>query len=1383
MAFKKTYLNRWHIIMYWAVSLCLNLAVNMLVAQQEFYLKENLKFKNFSTSDGLSQRSVSCIVQDRQGFLWFGTRYGLNKYDGISFKPFSYNSEDPNSLSHNWITDLVLDTQGLLWIGTKNGLNRYNTKDNSITRIERINSDSEDYNPEIWAIAAQDSSYLWVSTNNGLDRFNTKTNYVLHYNQNKNNPNSISSNKTRRVLLMPNGDLWVCTDEKIDRLRHNSNTFEHFEYPNNANPKITKYHTLALFRDRNGVIWLGYNKGLAYFNVSTSSFEDFKIQNKPAITSSVRTICEDKEGYLWVGAYDGLYKLNLEKNKVSKYQHDVSNPKSLGQNSVYKIIEDSRGDLWIGTWAGGVSYYDKSSNDFVTFSEGFLNKNLNYKVVSSFIEDENENLWIGTEGGGINFYDKSKGTFTYITNNPRDLNSLSANNVKAMLRDHSGHFWIGTHDGGLNQLIVKGSKITVKRFPVVSESMFSQEDNRTTSLLKITSLAEDDYYKIWIGTNEGGLNYYNTSENRFYRLKDTQNNLGAFIYAIIKSKFGNSLFIGSESGLCKVNPNTFEVKNINFRGNSKISNNVTPVISLYEESATSIWIGTEGDGVYNYNTITGESQRFGLKDGLPNEVIYGILPDDYNNIWLSTNKGICRFNLNTKTLRNFDELDGLQGNEFNYGAYHKNKNGNLVFGGVNGFTAFNPGEIGADGFIPPIAITSLSVRNKHFKVITDSVRHISLRYNQNDFSFNFVALNYSQPNKNQYAYKLEGFDSDWNYIGNNTTAVYTNINHGNYRFMVKASNSDGIWNENGPVIYIDISPPLWKTWWAYVLYVMLFVSVFWFIRRYELIRIKNRNELRQERLDKEQMEEVNRLKLQLFTNISHDFRTPLTLIIGPLRKLINDNKADNILHKQLSGMYRNANILLQLINQLLDFRKSEAGKLKLHTSKYNIVAFLENTKLSFDELAKDKNITYTFSSGSDKIDVWFDKIEMKKVILNILSNAFKFTPSNGSIDIRVNVDPKNAHFVKVEIQDSGKGIPFEDIKFVFDRYFQLGQQNELRSGTGVGLALAKDIVDLHKGDIFVESTIGKGSCFTVLLSLGNEHLKQEEIFHESLEENDSIDYYDVKHVASGWVKGEVSDAKPLTINTSLPNILLVEDNMEVRQFIAGIFVEEFNVFEAENGSMGINMAQLYPIDVIVSDIMMPEMDGTEMCHQLKSDIKTCHIPVILLTARTSSKIQKVGYETGADVYLTKPFDAATLKIQVANILNSRKNLINKFKKDILIEPKEITVVSTDELFLKNAMQVIEDNLENPEFNVNEFTDKMFMSQSVLYRKIKALTGQSISEFIRTVRLKKAGKLLKQTDMSVADIAYDTGFTDLKYFRKCFKTVFGVTPTEYKKQTS
>ncbi len=1348
------------------------------IAQEERSAYKDIKFKQYSTSDGLSQSSVISILQDDDGFLWFGTRYGLNKYDGSTFKSYTYNSSNSNSLSHNRVVVLAKDYFGNVWVGTGSGLNKYNPNEDNFVRLRAGANSSLFYDKSVRDIKVQDSSYIWLATDRGLDRLNIKTNEIVTYTDNFSNTNSISSNKIFSLLIDKKGNLWICGSEKIDVYNLKTNTFLHYAYPHNLSPNRVKNNTIKLLQDKKSNIWLGYKNGLAVFNDKLNSFEDFVFNassSEPVIKHEVRDILEDKKGNLWVGSYTGLYYVDIESSVVQKYQHEETDVNSLSQNSIYKIIEDTRGDLWIGTWAGGINYLDKTANKFTNLKVGTNKKNLNYKVVSSIVETKDGNLWIGTEGGGVNFYHRDKRQFNYLMSNSKTPSSLTANNVKTMLND-DGNLWIGTHDGGLNLINLYGNKQESQKLEKILKNS-SLTNNR------ITALAKDRQNKIWVGTNNGGLNYLDKTLGVFRKVEDYEGILGDFIYTILKSNYNNVLYIGSNKGFSVIDLVTQEITNIDLGESIKNSFAQNEVISIYEESPVSLWLGTEGRGLYNYNLDTNKSLRYGVKQGLFNEVVYGILPDDRSNLWLSTNSGLFRYNLHTKMFKNFDKSDGIQGNEFNYGAYLKTKKGELVFGGTDGLTILNPNEISTDKFVSPIKITSLNFWN-HPKInITDKTGEITLQYKQNDFSLTYVALNYSQPEKNKYAYKLEGFDDDWKYVENDKTAAYTNLNSGNYEFKVKGSNSDGIWNENPATVKLKILPPLWRTWWAYLLYFMFSVVILLTIRRYSLIRINDKNQLRQERLAKEKIEQENRFKLQLFTNISHDFRTPLTLIIGPLKRILNTQKIESSLHDQLTGMYRNASILLQLINQLLDFRKSEAGKLKLHASKSNIVPFLENLKLAFEELAIERRITYNFESQQEVIDLWFSKIEMKKVVLNVLSNAFKFTPPDGEITMAVSTfkDEKEIKNLKLLIKDSGRGIPEENIEFVFDRYFQLGQKNELRSGTGVGLALAKDIVDLHYGTISVESTEGKGTIFTIILPMGKDHLKLEEIINEPIyNEDELLGNYEPTHVKIGWVKEE-EQIKEVNIDKTLPSILIVEDNQEVRNFIKSIFSKEFNVFEAKNGRIGLDVASANPIDLIISDIMMPKMDGVEMSKILKSDVRTSHIPVVLLTARTSSKIQKIGYETGADAYITKPFDAGLLKLQVKNLLKSRENLVAKFKKDVILEPKEqISSESIDEVFLKNAMEIIENNMSNPEFNVNFFTNKIHMSQSVLYRKIKVLTGQSISEFIRTVRLKRASQLLIQTEMNISDIAYDIGFNDLKYFRKCFKQIFEMSPSEYRK---
>lgn len=775
-----------------------------------------------------------------------------------------------------------------------------------------------------------------------------------------------------------------------------------------------------------------------------------------------------------------------------------------------------------------------------------------------------------------------------------------------------------------------------------------------------------------------------------------------------------------------------------------------------------------------------------MSDGLPNEVIYGILPDDFNTIWLSTNNGLSRLDLSTKMFSNFDVSDGLVSNEFNYGAFTKLNNGELMFGGASGITYFNPNDIIENAFVPPVSITSFLVNNKSMLVDNDQ-KGVELKYDQNTVNFNFVALSFSQPNKNQYAYKLEGFDKDWINIGNNKSATYTNLDSGNYIFKVKAANNDGLWNEEGTSMALIIKPAPWLTWWAYVIYTLLLLALLLMIRKYSLIRLHEKNELKWERQEKERIEEINQMKLRLFTNVSHDFRTPLTLIIGPLERMLHKKIGNTYIQRQHEIMHRNASVLLQLINQLLDFRKSESGHLKLTASKGDIVPFIENVKMSFDELARLKGIDYQFHCEEESIELWFDKIDLKKVIYNLLSNAFKFTPLDGQISINVSRGTKkksklsSKEFLRIEVKDSGRGVPKENLKFIFDRFYQLGRDDTTRSGTGIGLALTKSIVELHHGKIKAKSKEGEGTTFIVQLPMGNTHLSAKDIIKEEDDNTlgsfylNSPDYM-IKDMLPTEPDENFEEAES---SPSGVTILVVEDNIEVRLFIKSIFEWDYDVLEAEHGEMAVDIANNHKVDLIISDVMMPKMDGIELCKNIKGNISTSHIPVILLTAKTAESAQKQGYQTGADAYITKPFDATILEMKVNNLLKTRKRLIEKFKKDLILEPSKPELNSPDETFLQKAIDLVEAHINDSEYSINDFVNEMGMSRSALYRKLKALTDQSITEFIRTIKLKRAGQLILQTDLNISEIAFDLGFNDLKHFRKSFQKLFDELPSEYR----
>ncbi|WP_289062500.1 hybrid sensor histidine kinase/response regulator transcription factor [uncultured Zobellia sp.] len=1343
-----------------------------LQAQTTYKVKEELNFKNYTTEEGLSQRSVVAIAQDQQGYLWFGTRYGLNRFDGHEFKNYYYDATNENSLSNSWIKVLYKDGDGTLWIGTKNGLNTYNPKTDSFDRVLIPNKENKPFKGEIFDIISNGNKGVWVASDNGLTQMHTGLE-ANSFNT-SHAPEALNSDRVLALLREENNVLWVATSKSILLYDLENNQIQTYSYPEGQYPETTKNYHTVLFKDSSGTVWLGYNGGLARLNKDSLEFIDLKSDNNTKrITSPVRTIFEDDKKNLWIGSYNGLYIFNSKNNEITHYENNPENPKSVSQNSIYRITKDSRGDIWIGTWAGGVNYLNRKSNVFKNYQIG--PNGLNYPVVSSIVETKVGNLWIGTEGGGLNYFDRSTNRFTYYVHNNANKNSISSNNIKGIVKGQDNNLWVGTHDKGLSFASFQNKNLAFENWEDKVHTFSNFSNNRTTCLLK------DNANNLWVGTDNRGLNYYDTKTGKSYRIGDPDGILGNFITVIVQSKHEKVLLVGSEKGLGSIATDTKEITPIQFKEDTKTPYNIRKVISIYHQSEHQYWIGTEGDGLYSYNSDSKQSVRYGINNGLPDEVIYGILPDDQGHIWLSTNKGLSRLNVSTNEIKNYSQSDGLVNNEFNYGAYLKTKKGELVFGGINGFTVFDPRKIEQDSFIPPVLIENLRIANTSENKVGHNSSDFKLAYNENDISIDYIALDYSRPRNNQYAYMLEGFDSKWNLIGNQTKATYTNLDPGNYTFLVKASNSDGVWNGKITSLDIHISPPFWLTWWAYLIYAILFVSTFLLIRRYTLIRIKERHDLRKERQEKTQIQELNQLKLQLFTNISHDFRTPLTLITAPLQRLIDEKKGDAQMQRQLTGMQRNARILLQLINQLLDFRKAENGKLKLAFSKNDVIPFIEETKASFNDLARDKAIQFELNVPEPPLEVWFDRIEMKKVVLNILSNAFKFTPPNGKISIDISSE---ANEINIKVKDSGRGIHEKDIEFVFDRYYQLGQKNDLRSGTGVGLALAKDIVELHNGQIQVESELGKGSCFTICLPLGKEHINPELLsYDEYNNETDLLDYYDPSILKSTWVKDEIDNETDSKRDDNKQTILIVEDNIEVRTFVKGIFNKEFNILEANNGFSGINLAKNKSIDLIISDVMMPEMGGIEMCETLKSDVLTSHIPVILLTARTSSKIQKIGFETGADAYVTKPFEADLLKLQVQNLLATRQKLVKKFRTDLVLEPSELELVSTDEVFLKNAMDIVEKNIASAELNASFLSENINMSQSVLYRKLKALTGNTISEFIRGVRLKRAGQLLLETELNINDVAYEVGFNDIKYFRSCFKKAYGKTPSAFKKQAN
>ena len=823
--------------------------------------------------------------------------------------------------------------------------------------------------------------------------------------------------------------------------------------------------------------------------------------------------------------------------------------------------------------------------------------------------------------------------------------------------------------------------------------------------------------------------------------------------------------------------------------NRSLSHSIT---SIVQDKEKNYWLTTQGEGLFFLKSDWSFFEKFQQEDGLPSNHLLGGLLDAADNLWISSNNGLSKFNPKTRQFENFDVLDGLQSNEFNAGAQAISSEGLFLFGGVNGFTIFNPAEISKNDYQPSVVITNFRINNENV-TIPDFGEHpipkeLILEFNQSPFSFDFIALNYAQPQKSTYFYKLDGYNQDWVNNGNNRQTTFTFIDPGKYTFRVKAANKDGVWSKQEGVVKLRILPPPWKTWWAYLLYAAAILILGLVIRNQALLRIRDKRALKKEKLEREKIEELNEMKLQFFTNISHELRTPLTLILGPLERMLSKEKVYDSGQKQdLLLIKRNAKRMLRHVNNILDFRKHEVGKLKLKTAKGNIVRFLKETTLPFQEMALRRKINYQFMAESDKIEAYYDRDKMEIILFNLLSNAFKFTPDGGNIQVRISKSVSSSDGnpeVKIIVADNGKGMSEEKAARIFDLFYQIENEDyTLNSGSGLGLSLTKSLVELHRGSIQVISSEGKGSSFIVCLPMGKKHLKKNEIIKGFKSSEDASLYLtpESRHKRVLETIPEEGDKKGK--KQKRPFLLIVEDNDEVRQFIISCFKEEYNIYEAKNGKEGLELAIEKQPDLILSDVMMPEMDGVTLCGKLKKDFRTSHIPIILLTARTSVIFKKSGLETGADDYITKPFTPDLLKVRVKNLMESNKRLHQYFLRTHRINPEEIRLSSRDETFIADAIQLVEQNLSDSEFNVDSFAKALGMSRTSVFTKLKSLTGLSISEFRRSIRIKRAAQLLLQNKYTISEITYMVGFNDLKYFRDCFKKQFQCTPSQYIKKAS
>jgi len=1229
-------------------------------------------------------------------------------------------------------------------------------------------------NNTIWDIK-EINNEIWIATAGGLSIFNKTTQqFASVYNTSKNNL-SLPNNFVLSIYKTKKGKIWIGTAKGLCQLvNRKGNTFSFKQYYTLDNESV---YVQDIKEDYLGNLWIATKtNGLLKLDPISKKLIPFSA-NKNQIDSDVRSLDFDKKGVAWVGTYEGISTIQKD-GSIRKVYNNPDRKISFGK--IKSVFTDEKGSVWIGSYYNGISFWDESNNNFANLNQNSGSSALSFDVVSSLAADANKNIYIGTEGGGITVLDSKTGMTSKI--NSAASNGISVDNIKSMCLSTAGILWIGTFTEGMAAYDIKSKRFVNEKIPLDLKNTLKK-----SGVYVIKKGRKNDIF--WIGTFGKGLIRYDSSNNTYQTIGNdnysdnflTNNRVRTLL---IDNKKDN-LWIATQSGLNVINLNDFDNKTYHikhyFFDNKLLSGD--DILSLFQDKKGRIWIGTKAKGLYYFDGNLFHKIII-KKDDSEVTAIHSISEDDSNNLWMSSNYGIIKYNLSNKLDFIFDQKDGLVSNEFNDNSFLQLGYNKFYYGGPSGITYFDTKKLPVNRYTPQVILTDFKIANKSINVANENeilekaityTKSLTLSYDKANFTINFSIPNFVNSTNNKYSYRLIGLDNQWT-TTSNTSATFTIQNSGTYVFEVKGANNDGIWNTVPTTLEIVVKPAPWKSWWALSIYVILL----WFSLYGLSWIIKSKEKLRQELLleyrESERNKEDNSAKLQFFTNISHEFRTPLTLILGPLQQILLNYNGSNEMYKKLLVIESSANHLLKLINRLMDFRKFENNQFTLEAAEGNIVKYIKEIFLSFTEYAKDGGYKFTFESSDEEILVYFDRFKLERVFFNLISNAFRYTPKGGEIAIKIR---KEKNEISIEIEDSGIGIAKENIDKIFDLFFEIPTHDDVQinynKGTGIGLSIVKNIINLHKGTITVENKSTNGVVFKVVMQLGRKHLSDKEIL-EDFKISDDVAQYEVQ-LDSPEIKYE-EDINDLEVTEEKLTILIVEDHKVLRSFMKNLLKVDYNVIVAENGAIGLKKALKYVPDLIVSDVIMPEMVGTELCAKIKENIKTSHIPVILLTSRSSLIYKIEGLESGADDYISKPFDLTEFKLRIKNLLASKQRLKTKFSTEDNFVPSEIVVSSLDEQLLKKAFKVVEENISNEQFDIPFFCSELGVSRTMLFTKIKAWTNFTPNEFIHEIRMKRAAQLLEQNKINISQISYKVGFNNPKYFSKCFQKKYGETPTQY-----
>jgi signal transduction histidine kinase/ligand-binding sensor domain-containing protein/DNA-binding response OmpR family regulator len=1356
------------------------------------------RFSQLDISNGLSHNQVNCIFKNSEGFMWFGTASGLNRFDGYAFKIFKHDSNNKNSISDDFIVDIFEGPDKKLWISTRYGYCFYDPDK------EQFNSDMSlllrslklpAQNPaKIVRTSATDFWFLYPDS--GVYRYNASTKQTKRYYNSINSNPALYSSSLANITLDDKGNIWIIyrdgTVERFD-LKFNKINYRTPIFKGLMNNKGSKY---CLTVDRDNDLWFyapDVDMGVFYYKPSTGTFRhiDKESGGVRLKVNLVTNVVQADDGRIWISTdHGGINVLDKKKFEITYLLNREDDPKSLRQNTA-SLYKDNYGIMWAGTFKKGISYYHKNIIRFPLYRHFESDAgSLPFNDVDKFAEDKLGNLWIGTNGGGLIYFNRKTGKYTQYKHDPANPNSLSNDIIVSLCIDHDQKLWIGTYFGGLE--CFDGKNFT----------HYMHDDKLTGSIAddRIWSILEDSSHRLWIGTFAGGLQIFDRSKKIFYHPFKQTDIRCSMVTSIFEDKQGN-IWIGGFLGVDVILKNSGRVIHYISHGDSDNTLVDNTVNSINQDSRGLMWIATAG-GMSVLDPKTDVFTSLTKKNGLPANTISNTEEDSNGALWLSTSNGLSRVTFTPKSngfnfhFENFDEMDGLQGREFNIHSALKTENGELIFGGGDGFNIFDPASIEPVKNKLQLVFTDFQLFNKSVaanEVINGHVvlskaisitKALTLDHDENVFSIEFAALDFFNPSKVNHQYMLEGFDQKWVNADNRTRkATYTNLDQGDYVFKVRASNSEGVWSPDYISLKITILPPFWESTLAYMVYVTLFLAILLFIRQRGIQKIrrqfaeeKEKEEakllIEQERKEVKRMQELDQLKIKFLTNVSHEFRTPLSLIMAPVDKMLT--RADQEQKQQLNMIGKNARRLLNLVNQLLDFRKMEVHELKLHRKPGDIVKFIGEISLSFTDIAEEKQIDFIFDTTAESLFTSFDHDKIERILFNLISNAFKFTQAGGHVSVLLNVAESdkinNAVLLEIKVIDTGIGIPFEKQDKIFERFFQHDvPASMINQGSGIGLAITREFVKIHGGEITIESELDHGSCFIIKLPL---------IIYAGAEKDLPIDDAVGSEIRSdiGHNESKTSSKQQHTSKKSV--VLLVEDNEDFRFYLKDNLKDIFFLIEASNGREGWQKALSQHPDIIVSDISMPEMTGIELCKKLKGDKRTSHIPVVLLTALTGEAEQLKGLEIGANDYMTKPFNFEILLSKIKNILILRDTYKRTYKKQMDVQLQETPLQNEDEKLLRSIVEYIELNMLNENLSVEELSRQMNMSRGSLYNKVLMLTGKSPVEFIRSIRLKKAVYLLQNSQLTISQICYEVGFNTPKYFTKIFKDEYNILPSAY-----